>query len=341
MSKDYMSYFLFLPVFLKNFGFLLIPDIIIIMKIVIPEYVEIVSDEYIRKLKKLAEVTVYADYPKTDEEIIRRIGRAELIAFNWIKINSRIIDRCPDLKYIITLSTGINFVDSNYASQKGIKVINCPTHNAQAVAEHIIALMLAISRNIVEAQTLIRKGRWKETPYMFTGTELSGKKLGLVGYGQIGKKVERLAKAMRMTVLYANSKTIPADLDKLVASSDYISLSLPYSEKTHHLIDERRLNLMKDTAYIINCARGGIIDQKMMTRFLKENKIAGAAIDVFENEPVDTVPSSDIIELVNLPNVIATPHIAFNTKEAAVRLGEELLKNVKACLAGKPINVKN
>ena len=176
---------------------------------------------------------------------------------------------------------------------------------------------------------------------MFTGTELSGKKLGLVGFGQIGKKVERLAKAMRMTVLYANSKTIPADLDKLVASSDYISLSLPYSEKTHHLIDERRLNLMKDTAYIINCARGGIIDQKMMTRFLKENKIAGAAIDVFENEPVDTVPSSDIIELVNLPNVIATPHIAFNTKEAAVRLGEELLKNVKACLAGKPINVKN
>ena len=311
------------------------------MKIVIPEYVEILSAEYIEELKKLGDVTVYPDFPKNDEEIISRIGRAELIAFNWIKINSRIIESCPDLKYIITLSTGINFVDSNYASQKGIKVINCPTHNAQAVAEHIIALMLAISRNIVEAQTLIRKGRWKEIPYMFTGTELSGKKLGLVGFGQIGKKVERLAKAMRMTVLYANSKTIPADLDKLVASSDYISLSLPYSEKTHHLIDERRLNLMKDTAYIINCARGGIIDQKMMTRFLKENKIAGAAIDVFENEPVDTVPSSDIIELVNLPNVIATPHIAFNTKEAAVRLGEELLKNVKACLAGKPINVKN
>src|SRR3989344_4351541 len=322
-----------LPVFHKNFGFRLIPDIIIMMKIVIPEYVEIVSDEYIRKLKKLADVTVYPDFPKNDEEIISRIGKAELIALNWIKINSRIIENCPDLKYIITLSTGINFVDSNYASQKGIKVINCPTHNAQAVAEHIMALMLAISRNIVEAQTLIRKGRWKEIPYMFTGTELSGKKLGLVGFGQIGKKVERLAKAMRMTVLYANSKTIPADLDKLVASSDYISLSLPYSEKTHHLIDERRLNLMKDTAYIINCARGGIIDQKMMTRFLKENKIAGAAIDVFENEPVDTVPSSDIIELVNLPNVIATPHIAFNTKEAAVRLGEELLKNVKACLA--------
>lgn len=311
------------------------------MKIVIPEYVEILSDEYIGKLKKLGEVKVYSDFPKTDEEIIRRIGKAELVAFKWIKINSRVIDFCPTVKYIISLSTGINFVDSKKAAQKGIKVINCPTHNAQAVAEHIIGLMFAVSRNIVEAQTLIRKGRWKETPYMFTGTELAGKKLGLVGYGQIGKKVERLAKSLGMTVIHSNSKTLPLDLDRLIASSDYISLSLPYNEKTRHLLDGRRLGLMKNTAFVINAARGGIIDQKMLTQFLKDNKIAGAAMDVFEDEPVNTNPSEDIVELVNLPNVIATPHIGFNTKEAVIRLREEFLKNVKACLAGKPVNVKN
>lgn len=311
------------------------------MKIVMPEYIEILSNKYIDELKSLGDVKLYADFPKTDEEIVRRIGDAELVLFKWIKINANIIKKCPFIRYVIALSIGINFVDYKKATEKGIKIINCPTHNAHAVAEHIIGLMYAISRNIVEAQMLIRRGNWKDTPYAFSGSELAGKKLGLIGYGQVGKKVAFLAEGIGMEISFVNSKSSEQELEALIKSSDYISLSLPYSDRVHHLIDERRLGLMKKTAFLINTARGEIIDQKVLVKFLKENRIAGAAIDVFENEPINSDPSIEIVELVNLANVIATPHIGYNTKEAAIRLGQEMLKNVKACITGKLINVKN
>jgi D-3-phosphoglycerate dehydrogenase len=311
------------------------------MKIVMPEYIEILSKKHLDELKSLGEVRLYSDYPKTDGEIIRRIGDAEIVLFKWIKISAHIIEKCPLIRYIITLSIGTNFVDSKKAQEKGIKIINCPTNSAQAVAEHIIGLMYAISRNIVEAQTLIRRGRWKATPYTLMGQELAGKRLGLVGYGRIGKRVAALAKGIGMKASFVNSKSSGRKIDDLITSSDYLSLSLPYTEKTYHLIDERRLGLLKRTAYIINTARGEIIDQRALLRRLRESKIAGAALDVFEDEPINETPSKEIIELASLPNVVATPHIGFNTREAAQRLGEEMLKNVKACLLGKPINVKN
>ena len=311
------------------------------MKIVVPEYIEIIASKHLDELKSLGDVTLYPDFPKTDNEIIKRIHDAELVAVKWLKINKNILNNCNKLKYLIMLSIGINFVDYQAATTKGIKIINCPTHNSYAVAEHIIGLMFAASRHIPQAQNLVKKGVWKESPYSFSGTELLGKKLGLIGYGHIGKKVALLANNLGMKITYVNSKSSTQDLDKLLSTSDYISLSLPYSEKLYHYLDEKKLKLLKKTAFLINTARGELIDQKVLIRYLKEGKISGAGIDVFENEPINSKPSQEIVELANLSNVVATPHIGYNTKEAALRLGEEFIKNVKACLAGSPINSKN
>ncbi len=305
-----------------------------------PEYIGILSQQHIEELKKLGDVQLFNDYPKTDEEIIKRIGDAEIVLFKWIKITAHVIENCPSIHYAIALSIGTNFIDKQKAQEKGIVVINSPTHNAHAVAEHVIGLIFAISRNIVVAQNLIRSGKWKDTPYMFSGSEIVGKKLGLIGYGNIGKEVELLASGLGMKVSYLNSKSSRQELDDLISSSDYISISIPYTEKVHHLIDGRRLAYMKKSAYIVNTARGEIIDQKILFRFLKERRIAGAALDVFENEPINAAPGKEIVELANLSNVVATPHIGYNTPEAALRLGDEMIKNVKACIAGNPVNVK-
>jgi phosphoglycerate dehydrogenase-like enzyme len=142
-----------------------------------------------------------------------------------------------------------------------------------------------------------------------------------------------------MKVKFANSKTSPKDLDNLIKNSDIISLNLLLTKKTYHLIDERRIKLMRESTYLVNTSRGEIVDQKALLQALKTKRIAGAALDVFEEEPKTEKISEEIVELASLPNVIATPHIAYNTKEAALRLGNEFVENVKACINGKSVNV--
>lgn len=144
-----------------------------------------------------------------------------------------------------------------------------------------------------------------------------------------------------MSVSYANSKTSSIELDQLISENDFVCINVPLTDQTKHLIDERRLRLMKKTAFLINVARGAIIDQQALITILRERCIAGAALDVFENEPLIGKSTQEITTLANLPNVIATPHIAYNTQETSVRLGEELFANIKACIAGRPQNVVN
>jgi phosphoglycerate dehydrogenase-like enzyme len=306
------------------------------MNVVFPDHIEL-TPEAEQGLKALG-VTLYDDTP-AEAEIIARIADAEIITANYYDATPQVIDSAPKLKYIIVPAVGYEWVDHKYAAGKGIKVLNCPTHNSLAVAEHAIALMFALQRKLTWANQDLRSGAWGSKH--FRGAELHGRQLGLIGYGRIGKQVKTMAEGLGMRVSHVNSSSSPQELDALLASSDITCLCLPLTGATHHLIDARRLSQIKPGAVLVNVGRGATIDQPALTQALKTGALAGAALDVFDGEPLTGKPSQAIIDLANLPNVVATPHIAYNTEETAARLGDELIKNLKSCLDGSPINVVN
>lgn len=307
------------------------------MKIVITDRIELPSTAT-EKIKQLQAV-LHEDTPGDEATIIERIKDAEIITANYIDITPAMIDAAPQLKYIIVPAVGYEWVDYKYAASKGIKVLNCPTHNSLAVAEHALALLFAASRNIVEADLALRNGDWQQEKYK--GFELSGKRLGLVGHGNIGKNIARMAEGLGMSVAHTNSKSTGDELDRLLSESDVVVLCLPLNENTKNLISAERLKLMKQTAVLINVARGAVVDQVALYGALKSGRIAGAGLDVFAGEPLKGVPSDEIVNLSKLSNVVATPHIGYNTEETATRLGDELLANIQSCIDGSPVNVIN
>jgi len=308
------------------------------MKVVLTDKIYLTSSQR-SNLLKMANAVIYDDVPSSEEEIIKRIKDADIVTANWININKKIINNSPKLKYVVVPAVGYEWVDIKTASERKIKVSNCPAHSGTTVAEFTIALLFAVTKRIVEANDDLQKQIWK--PLYYTGTELNGKKIGIIGYGNIGRNVARLAQGLGMEIMYANSTSSDEELDNIIRNVDFLSLNLPLTDKTRNLIDKRRLNLLKSSAYIINTARGAIVDQKALMEMLKYNKIAGAALDVYDNEPLTGKPSHDIVELAMLKNVVATPHIAFNTQEASVRLGDELINNIKNYLEGKLTNLVN
>lgn len=304
------------------------------MKIVIPDHIEI-SPEAAERIHQLP-AQMYDDVPD-EAELINRIKDAEIITANYVDITPAIIDAAPKLKYIIVPAVGYEWVDHQYAATKGIKVLNCPTHNSQAVAELAVGLMFAVARRVVEANASLRSGAWQGKDY--EGLELSGKKLGLVGYGNIGKRVEQMAQGLGMTVEHTNSKSSPEDIDKLLSESDVVTLCLPLNATTKGIINADRLALLKPTAILINVARGAVVDQAALVARLKDQAIAGAGLDVFNDEPLIGTPPAEIVELAKLPNVVATPHYGYNTAETAKRLGDELYAHLEACLQDAPVNL--
>lgn len=310
------------------------------MKIIFPEHLDNLSHEHLQKLKQFGDVLFYDDIPRDEEELIKRLDKAQITALKWVNMSEKAIDELPKLRYLIALSAGYGHLPFKAMREHHVAGINCPTHNSLAVAEHTISMLFALLKNIVESQTVLRDGLWKKTPYDYLGTEVHGKTLCVIGNGNIGSKVAALAKGLGMHIESINSKTSPEDFDMLIQKSDFVSLNLSYSEKTHHLFDKNRLQQMKKGAILINTSRGLIVDQQALFEILQTGHLGGAALDVFENEPVFTTTlPKEIQQLALLPNVIATPHIAYNTKEAAWRLGEELIANIKAIFDGKPINV--
>lgn len=307
------------------------------MKIVFPDRIDL-DQESVAAFRELG-VRMYDDTPGDEAVIIERIRDAEIITANFIDITRTMIDNAPNLKYIISPAVGYEWVDHVYAATKGIKVLNCPTQNAEAVAEHAIALMFAVAHRIVEADTSLQAGEWKQQT--LTGVELCRKKLGLVGYGKIGKLIEKKATSIGMQVTYVNSASTAEELDQLLQESDVVCLCLSLTDASKGLIDGRRLKLLKKSALFINVARGAIVDEVVLVELLKQNAIHGAGLDVFLNEPFTGGAPSSIQEIAKLPNVVATPHMAFNTEETMVRLGQELLVDIRSCLNGDPINVVN
>jgi D-3-phosphoglycerate dehydrogenase len=261
------------------------------------------------------------DYaPKiTPEELLQRVQDYEVVVVrSRTRITAEVVDKASKLKLIARPGTGLDNIDLRAANARGIEVVNSPEALVEAVAEHVFGLMLAMARGIPAADASTKSGQWqKET---FVGTELKGKTLGIAGLGRIGRRVGELGKAFGMPILgydvveigkdvLSSMGCTMVDLDTLFASSDFVTLHVPLSPETTHLVDSRRLALMKRTSYLVNASRGEVIDEAALTTALKEGTIAGAALDVFEKEP----PSQ---ELLGAPNLLVTPHIAGQTKDA-------------------------
>ena len=274
----------------------------------------------------------------TPEQIKARIGE-----FNIVIVRSRttltkeMIDNANNCKIIARVGVGLDNIDLDAAKAKNIRVINSVEGAMNAVAEQVLGLMISLARQIPFADREIRNGNWLKKELM--GTELRGKYLGIVGLGNIGKKLGRLAKALNMNIIGYDvipideefSKEVglmKTDLDTLLQSSDYISLHVPLLDSTYHLINAKKLSMMKKTANIINTSRGGVIDEEALYDALKNNNLSGAALDVFEKEPATGN------KLATLPNVILTPHIGSQTKEAQSLAANVIAEKIIQILRG-------
>lgn len=288
------------------------------------------------------EITFPEGEKLTKDEIIRMLPEYDiLLAIFSRPIDKEIIDAGKKLKLISNYGVGYNNIDIQYAREKGITVCNTPESVCNPTAELCMALMLGIARRIGEFDRRIRtekEGMWGVMKNL--GYGLKDKTLGIIGMGHIGQNVARKASAFGMHILYYNRKTeIPGyrrtDLDTLLKESDFISIHTPLTEATHHLIGERELELMKNTAFLINTARGAVIDEEALSRFLQKRQIAGAALDVFEREP-------HITEILySLDNVILVPHIGTATYDGRITMAKEALDNIYNYLNGQPTNVVN
>lgn len=244
------------------------------------------------------------------------------------KIRKPIIDRACEsgrLQLVIRGGVGVDNIDVEYALEKGIKVQNTPKASSISVAELTIGHMFAVSRFIGVANFTMRQGKWEKKKY--EGFDLFGKTLGLVGFGRIAREVAVRAEALGMKVIYTDvvgklegyDKYEFCELNEILKQSDFISLHIPYDKEKGAVIGKEQFNIMKDGAYLINCARGGVVCEKDLLEALNNRKIAGAGIDVFEEEPTKNM------ELINHPNVSATPHIGAASAEAQTRIGDEIV----------------
>ena len=274
----------------------------------------------------------------TPDQIKEKIGNYEIVIVrSRTKITKEMIEKANMCKIIARVGVGLDNIDVDAAKSKGIRVINAVEGAMNAVAELVLGLMLSLAREIPRADREIRNGNWLKKELM--GGELSGKYLGIVGLGNIGKKLARHAKSLNMNIIGYDVIPIPddfsrevslvkTDLDTLLSSADYISFHVPFTPETHHLVNAQRLGKMKKTAYIINTSRGEIIDEEALYNALKEGRLAGAALDVFEKEPATGN------RLATLPNVICTPHIGAQTREAQALAANVIAEKIIMILRG-------
>jgi len=274
----------------------------------------------------------------TPEEILEKIENFEVVIVrSRTKITKKMIDKAEKCKIIARVGVGLDNIDQTTAKEKNIRVINAVEGAMNAVAELVIGLMLSLAREIPRADREVRNGNWIKKELM--GTELRGKYLGIVGLGNIGKRLGRLAKALNMNIIGYDvvpideefSKEVglmKADLGTLLASSDYVSLHVPLLDSTKHLINAEKMDTMKNTSRIINTSRGGVIDEDALYEYLKDGKLGGAALDVFEIEPATSN------KLASLPNFISTPHMGAQTKEAQSLAANVIAEKIIQILRG-------
>ena len=313
------------------------------MKIVILDgYTANPGDLSWKELETLGELVVY-DRTRADETVTRAAD-AEVVLTNKVLITKDVIAQLPRLKYVGVLATGYNVVDIEAAHQRGIIVTNVPAYSTESVAQMVFAHLLTVTNRVEHYSVQNRADRWTNSAdFSYSDTlltELAGKTFGIVGLGNIGKRVAQIAQAFGMNVIALTSKTTLPDgikkveLSELFAQSDVLSLHCPLTPDTHHLINADTLKQMKPTAILINTGRGPLIDDQAVADALKANRLYAFCADVLTEEP----PKADN-PLLALTNAYTTPHIAWATVEARARLVQVAIDNVKAFANGKPQNV--
>ena len=317
------------------------------MKIVILDgYTENPGDLSWAELEKLGEVTVYDRTPA--EEIVSRIGDAEIVITNKTPISRETMDACPGIRYIAVLATGYNVVDVNAAKEKGIPVSNVPTYGTAAVGQFAIAMLLEICHHVAHHSDTVFAGKWNQCAdwcyWDYPLIELDGKTMGIIGFGRIGQTTGKIAKAMGMNILaYDNfqsesGKAIAeyVDLDTLLAKSDVISLHCPLFPETQGIINKDTIAKMKDGVILLNNSRGPLIVEQDVADALNSGKIYAAGLDVVSTEPI-----RNDNPLLKAKNCIITPHISWAPKESRQRIMDCTVSNVAAYQAGNPVNVVN
>ncbi|MCK5083024.1 MAG: phosphoglycerate dehydrogenase [Candidatus Omnitrophica bacterium] len=308
------------------------------MKILISDKL---ADEGLDILKAVKDFEVDCKFGLSPEELKAAIKDYHgLIIRSGTKVTADILDAADQLKVIGRAGVGMDNVDLKAATKKGVIAMNTPSGNTTATAEHTMGMILALARNIPQAYASMKAGKWDRTK--FRGVELHGKKLGVIGFGRIGSTVAKFAKAFGMGILaydpflsmeIADQKgVVMVAMEVLLSQSDYITMHVPKSSETRNLISDKEFGLMKNTARVVNCARGGVISEAALVKALEEGKIAGCALDVFEQEPLPTDSP-----LLKFDNCIVTPHLGAATSEAKVNVAIEIAESVRDALLGKGI----
>ncbi len=331
------------------------------MKISIFE-VEKWEEDFLKKSLRTSDELLFFNHPLNLEDIDSIRDTDAIIVFIYSSITKEVLDSLPNLKFIATMSTGFDHIDLSVCKEKNIIVSNVSGYGEITVAEHTFSLLLAISHRLIESYDRVKEGYF--SPEGLTGFDLSGKTLGVVGVGSIGTHVIEIAHGFNMNVLGYKRSPDPelekrfnfkiVDLPTLYAKSDIISLHVPYTKETHHMINEEALSQMKDKVVLINTARGPLIDTNAVLKYLDNGKLRGLGLDVCENEPMlreekqilskefnkeDLLCLLEEKMLLNYKNVIITPHNAFNSKEALELILQTTVDNISGFINNAPQNI--
>ncbi len=291
------------------------------------------TDPKALKLIEEAGIEVVNQPDITPEELLEVISEYPcMVVRSRTKVTKEVLDAGTSLKSVVRAGVGLDNIDVAYAQDKGIKVLNTPSASTQSVAELTVAYLMALARNIPLMTASMKAGKWEKKSFL--GSEVSGKTLGLIGSGRIGSAVADRAIALGMTVLAFDPYVTELpnitlmELDELLSKADYISLHVPHTDETHNILDEAAFAKVKPGVRIINCSRGGTIDEDALYQAIQDGKVAGAALDVFADEPLADS------KLFSLDQVIGSPHIGAGTKEAKARVGEVAAQKVIETLKG-------
>lgn len=319
------------------------------MKIsVIDGYTENPGDLSWDGLRALGDVVIYDHSTKDEAEIIRRVGDAEIVVANKSPISRRVLDACPNVKYITVQATGYDPINYVYAREKGIPVSNVPTYGTASVAQFAIALLLEICGHAAHHSDAVHAGRWAEcgewTFWDYPMIELAGKTMGIIGFGRIGQNVGRIAKALGMNVIAFNRSRSAegveiaeyVELDELLCRADVVSLHCPLFPETRGIINRETISKMKDGVIIINNSRGPLVVEQDLADALNSGKVYAAGLDVVSSEPI----SADN-PLLKAKNCLITPHISWAPRESRQRIMDCTVENIRAFQAGTPKNVIN
>jgi len=302
-------------------------------------------DFALKELRKKYQIEIHSGkIPISKTKLRTKIGNVEgLICFPYDKIDSDLIDIAKNLKVISTYSVGFDHIDTQYAKKKKIHVGYTPEVLTDATADLAFSLMLDVLRRVSEGDRIVRNGKWRQIygAYDYVGTDLQGKTLGIFGLGRIGSTLAKRAKSFDMKIIYHNRKPVSknkekllgvkyATLDKLITQSDVISIHVPHTKETNQFFDMKIFKKMKKSAFLINTARGKIVNEKDLIIALNKKIIAGAALDVYQSEPI-----SKKHPLTKMQNVVLAPHIGSSTKETRAKMAEITVKNLNLGINGK------